>query len=244
VRRFLIDETNDHKRNIVDWIIKKLRFMKKYYDGFSNFSKGNTLFENDVPKEKEAYIDELMNKVNDLIYNFGPIDGWKLDNFSVRRGWFIYINEDRVTINLFPFFNYDNKLTPILHFDGQIYELQQFTITNLSKRLTMDLSRDAIIIRDIVVDLFKRLTAPEIYIEAMKKLTDTTSDKQLIKYALEKKIKSIIKMFIVLGKYVPDNLNDVAMIIHVLDDKDHGIIVKHMFPLFMKAQKAKTLFGI
>jgi hypothetical protein len=218
--------------------------MKRYYEGFSEFSKGDRLFENEVPEEKKAYIDELMKKAGDLIDNLGPIDGWELDEFAFNNGWFTFNGEDGADVHLTPFFDYYDDIIPGLNYDGQVYEFPQYGINNLSKRLTMDLSRDASMIRDIVVDLLKKSTAPETYIEAMKSMTGTRSDEQLIEHALENQLRGIIKTFIVSGKYVPDNLDDVATIIQTLDKKDHGIIIKHIFPAFARNQKTKNLFGV
>jgi hypothetical protein len=218
--------------------------MKRYYEGFSEFSKGDRLFENEVPEEKKAYIDELMKKAGDLIDNLGPIDGWELDEFAFNNGWFTFNGEDGADVHLTPFFDYYDDIIPGLNYDGQVYEFPQYGINNLSKRLTMDLSRDASMIRDIVVDLLKKSTAPETYIEAMKSMTGTRSDEQLIEHALENQLRGIIKTFIVSGKYVPDNLDDVATIIQTLDKKDHGIIIKHIFPAFERNQKTKNLFGV
>jgi hypothetical protein len=78
----------------------------------------------------------------------------------------------------------------------------------------------------------------------MKSMTGTRSDEQLIEHALENQLRGIIKTFIVSGKYVPDNLDDVATIIQTLDKKDHGIIIKHIFPAFARNQKTKNLFGV
>jgi hypothetical protein len=223
--------------------------MRRYYEGFSEFSKGDRLFENEVleeevPEEKRAYIDELMKKVTDLLDNLGPVDGWELDEFALSNGWFTFKGEDEVEVHLTPFFDYYDDITPSLNYDGQVYELPQYGINNLSKRLTMDLSRDASMIRGIVVDLLKRSTTPETYIKAMKSITGTRSDAQLIEYALERQLRGIIKTFIVSGTYVPDNLDDVATIIQMLDKKDHEIVIKYIFPAFARGQKTKNLFGV
>lgn len=218
--------------------------MRKYYEGFSEFSKGDRLFENEVPEEKRAYIDELMKKAGDLIDNLDPIDGWDIDEFALSNGWFTFNGEDGVAVHLTPFFDYYDDITPGLNYDGQVYDLPQYGINNLSRRLTMDLSKDANMIRDIVVDLLKRSTTPETYIEAMKSMIGTRSDAQLIEHALQHHLRGIIKMFIVSGKYIPDNLDDVATIIQMLDEKDHGIVTKYIFPVFARSQKTKNLFGV
>jgi hypothetical protein len=221
--------------------------MKRYYEGFSEFSIKESDSDSVIPESLREYVNDLVMKAGKILLNLPPSNGWVMDDYelhNIRAYRFSNKGMSRQEMFVTPFYDNYDDLVPAIDFDGIIFEFDDYRISNLSKRLTMDMKKDVNMIVDTVSNILKSITSDEEYLRALKKANNIKSDQELAGHALENGENGILKILITSGRYMPNDLNELAMIIETLPDKDHDIIIKHILPNFIRSKKSKNLFGV